>query len=167
MKNIAVSAAIAALINSASAIKTKAGPDVYGPNGDGYENTSAGYDLSRIGIDITERSTETKKCAPGDWTTVHWAGYLRDGREITNSRGEPGGLPKTFSLGAREVFHCWDLAITQLHKGDKAHLSCPSYYAYGGAFTQAPLGGEPIPLHSDIDFDIEILDCNRVPDFTE
>ena len=62
MKNIAFSAAVAALIGAASASDLKAGPDVYGPNGENYENTSAGYDLSRIGIDITERSKETKKC---------------------------------------------------------------------------------------------------------
>lgn len=154
--------AIAALLGAASA----GSPDVYGPNGDGYENTSAGYDLSRIGISITEKGTGDK-CATGDWATVHWAGYLKDGREITNSRAEPGGLPKTFSLGAHEVFACWDQALTQLHKGDKARLDCPSYYAYGGAFTQSPLGGEPIPLHSDVEFDIEVVDCNRVPEFTQ
>lgn len=157
-----VNTAIAALLGVAHA----GGPDVYGPNGEGYSNTAASYDLSRIGISVTEKGTEDKKCAPGDWATVHWAGYLKDGREITNSRAEPGGLPKTFSLGAHEVFSCWDLALTQLHKGDKARLDCPSYFAYGGAFTQSPLGGEPIPLHSDVEFDIEVVDCNRVPEFT-
>lgn len=134
MNKIIYSAAVVALINSAAAIKHKSGPDVYGPNGDGYKNTVADYDTSRIGIDVTSAGSGSK-CKPGDWTTVHWAGYLKDGREITNSRAEPGGQPKTFSLGARDVFHCWDLAIAQLHQGDKAHLSCPSYFAYGAAFT--------------------------------
>ena len=166
MNKIIYSAAVAALINSAAAIKSLDGPDVYGPNGANYKNTVADYDTSRIGIDITTPGSGPK-CKPGDWTTVHWAGYLKDGREITNSHAEPGGMPKTFSLGAREVFHCWDLAIAQLHQGDKAHLSCPSYFTYGGAYTWAPLGGEPIPLHSDVDFDIEVVECNRVPDFTE
>jgi hypothetical protein len=72
-----------------------------------------------------------------------------------------------FNLGAREVFYCWDLAIPKLSQGDKAHLSCPSYYVYGGAFTWAPVGGEPVPLHSDIDFDIEIVECDRVPQKVE
>ena len=168
MNKVAYTAAVAALMNSAAAIKQQSNiaPDVYGPNGENYQHNTASYDLSRIGIDITEQGTGPK-CKPGDWVTVHWVGTLKDGREITNSHQEPGGRPKTFSLGAREVFHCWDLAITQLHQGDKAHLDCPSYYAYGGAFTWAPIGGEPIPLHSDVDFDIEIVECNRVPDFTE
>ena len=103
---------------------------------------------------------------PGDWVTVNWVGTLKDGRIITDSKQEGTGLPKTFSLGHREVFHCWDLAMTQLHQGDKAHLDCPSYFAYGGAFTWAPIGGEPVPLNSDMEFDIEVVECNRVPDFT-
>merc|ERR1712032_1477530 len=166
MNKLAYSAAIAALMNSAAAIKSKVDPDVYGPNGENYKHDTASYDLSRIGIDITEPGTGPK-CKPGDWVTVHWVGTLKDGRVITDSHQEPGGGPKTFSLGAREVFHCWDLALTQLHQGAKAHLDCPSYFVYGGAFTWAPIGGEPIPLHSDVDFDIEVVECNRVPEFTE
>lgn len=65
------------------------------------------------------------------------------------------------------MFHCWDLAIPQLHQGDVAKIDCPSYYAYGGAYTWAPVGGEPIPLNSDMDFEIEIVECNRVPEFTQ
>jgi len=56
--------------------------------------------------------------------------------------------------------------MTQLHQGDKAHLDCPSYYAYGGAFTWAPIGGEMVPLNSDVEFDVEVVECHRVPDFT-
>jgi len=73
-----------------------------------------------------------------------------DGRVVTDSRAEPGGLPKTFALGAHEVFSCWDLAIPKLKQGAKARLTCPSYYAWGTAYTWAPIGGEPIPLGSDV-----------------
>lgn len=164
MRTLACSAAVAALISSTSAISQKSSiaPDVYGPNGDNYKHDTPDYDLSRIGIDIREKG-KGPKCRVGDWVTVHWVGSLKDGRVVTDSRAEPGGRPKQFALGARDVFHCWDLAIPQLSQGDKAHLDCPSYYAYGGAFTWAPVGGEPIPLHSDMDFDIEIVECNRVP----
>jgi hypothetical protein len=34
-----------------------------------------------------------------------------DGRVITDSRSEAGGVPKTFNVGNSEVFKCWDLAI--------------------------------------------------------
>lgn len=160
--------AILALVSNSQAIrsKTSASPDVYGNNGSGYSNTDASYDLSRIGIDIQTPGTG-KDCKVGDWTTIHWTGTLMDGRVITDSRAEPSGLPKTFALGAHEVFSCWDLAIPKLKQGAKARLTCPSYYAYGGARTWAPVGGEPIPLHSDVVFDVEVVECNRTPEFTE
>lgn len=161
-----ISFAVACLIASSQAIKqmSSASPDVFGPNGTNYSNVDATYDLSRIGIDITKAGTK-EQCRSGDWTSVHWIGTLPDGRVVTDSRAEPGGLPKTFALGAHEVFSCWDFAIPKLHKGDVARVSCPSYYAWGGAYTQSPLGGEPIPLNTDVNFDLEIVDCNRTPDY--
>lgn len=163
-----ISLAMVALFQGSQAIvqKSAAGPDVYGANGAGYSNTDASYDVSRIGIDVRTAGTGPT-CRPGDWTTVHWVGTLRDGRVITDSRAEPGGLPKTFALGAHEVFNCWDLAIPKLQQGTKARLSCPSYFAYGSAYTWPPVGGEPIPLNSDVDFDVEVVECNRTPEFTE
>jgi len=155
------SAAVAALINSAYAVKVS--PDVYGPNGSNYKNTGADYDLSRIGIDITKEGTGAK-CKPGDWTTIKYTGQLKDGRQVTNTDIEHNGEPITIALGNRESFHCFDLAIPQLTQGTKARLDCPSYYAYGTAFTWAPVGGEPIPLGSDMEFELEVVECNRTPE---
>ena len=44
-------------------------------------------------------------------------------------------------------------------------MSCPSFYAWGGARTEAPLGGGIIPYNSDITFDVDVLDCNRDKQF--
>ncbi len=152
------------LASSAQAISLKAGPDVYGPNGANYQNNSPNYDLSRIGISVNTQGSGPQ-CTPGDWAVIHWKGYLTDGRLVTDSRAEGLGLPKTFGVGNHEVFSCWDLALPQLRKGDSATLTCPSYYAWGGAYTQAPLGGEPIPLHSDVVFDVDVVDCARHPEY--
>jgi|TARA_B110001450_G_scaffold232845_1_gene235659 FKBP-type peptidyl-prolyl cis-trans isomerase len=55
-----------------------------------------------------------------------------------------------------------------LHNGDKATIKCPSKFAYGSAFTPAPIGmGAPIPENSDITYDVEILDCEVKPVFTK
>jgi len=163
-----ISVAVAALISNSQAVamKQKGSPDVFGPNGAEYSNTDSDYDLSRIGIDVTTKSTG-QQCKPGMWTTVHWVASLPDGRVVSDSRAEPGGLPKTFALGASEVFKCWDLAIPKLNSGTKATLHCPSFYAWGGAYTQAPLGGEPIPLNTDVNFEIEVVNCNSTPTFTQ
>ena len=156
--------AVAALLaSSASAVNIKRGSDVYGPNGKDYSNESANYDLSRIGISVTTKGTGPQ-CTKGDWATIHWKGALTDGRVVTDSHSEGWGYPKHFAVGNSEVFNCWDLALPQLHQGDKATVSCPAYYVWGGAYTLSPLGGEPIPLHSDVNFEIEVEECARHPE---
>jgi len=164
MKTIAMTGAVAALIGLVDAVMIK--PDVYGPEGENYENNSANYEMSRIGIDITTKGGKDL-CKPGDWTTIQYVGSLKDGRVVTDTRAEAGGLGKTFALGAHETFRCFDNAITQLHQGDKATVKCPSFQVWGDAWTQAPVGGEPIPLGSDVDFELEIVECNRNPEFTK
>eukprot|EP00356_Strombidium_inclinatum_P008823 CAMPEP_0170479236 /NCGR_PEP_ID=MMETSP0208-20121228/545_1 /TAXON_ID=197538 /ORGANISM="Strombidium inclinatum, Strain S3" /LENGTH=319 /DNA_ID=CAMNT_0010751595 /DNA_START=8 /DNA_END=967 /DNA_ORIENTATION=+ len=155
--------AVAALLSTSAAIQLRGGPDVYGPNGDNYSNESANYDLSRIGISVTEAG-KGPQCTKGDWATVHWKGTLTDGRIVTDSHSEGWGYPKHFAVGNAEVFKCWDLALPQLHMGDHATVTCPSYYAWGGAYTMSPLGGEPIPLHSDVTFELEVQECARHPE---
>lgn len=150
---------------SGSKVQQMDGPDVYGPNGKDYRNTDASVDLANIGIDIHEHG-KGPRCKAGDWTTVHWVATLKDGRVVSDSRAEPGGLPKTFALGAHEVFSCWDLAITKLNEGDRVTLHCPSHYAWGTAFVNAPLGGERIPTGSDVDFDLQIVECSKTPEFS-
>merc|ERR1712032_693110 len=98
MNKLAYSAAIAALMNSAAAIKSKVDPDVYGPNGENYKHDTASYDLSRIGIDITEPGTGPK-CKPGDWVTVHWVGTLKDAESsLTPTRSQEADQRPSLSV---------------------------------------------------------------------
>ena len=167
MKNIIVSSALivatqAVKFRDHTFVNTDAAPDIYGPNGENYQNNDPSYDLAQIGIDITHRSEDPKQCATDEWTTVHWEGKLADGTVFTDSRLEGDGLPKTFNLGRQNVLACWDIALKQLHKGDVAEITCPSFYGYGGALTQSPFGF-PIPLHANLEYRLEVLDCNRTP----
>lgn len=143
--------AVLALINNSAAVKVTSAPDVYGLNGQNYTNNNADQELAKIGIDITKtKNDKSSACSAGNWAKVHWVGRLKDGRVVTDSKAELGGLPKTFNVGSAEVFKCWDLAIQSLHAGDSVTLSCPANLAYGQAYTWAPVGGEPIPLGSDM-----------------
>ena len=99
----------------------------------------------------------------GSWARMHYSGRLLDGRVIADSRAEAGGMPKTFTVGNSDVLRCWDHAVQVLHAGDKATLSCPASLAYGKAYLWPAVGGAPIPEDSDIQFDIEIEDCNITP----
>lgn len=62
------------------------------------------------------------------------------------------------------MFKCWDLALSQLHKGDKARVSCPSKLVWGSFEAISPVTGMPVPKNSDVTFKIDVLDCNVVPD---
>ena len=100
MNKLAYIASMATYMNSASALKQKStiAPDVYGPNGENYQHNTLDYDMSRIGIDITEKGSD-KLCKKGDWVTVHWVGSLKDGRIVTDSKAEGDGRAKIFTLG--------------------------------------------------------------------
>ena len=161
------SAVLAALFaTEAEAIKMMAGPDIYGQNGDNYQNDSANYDLSRIGISITEKG-KGPACDAPNWATFHWKSILGDGREVENTKERFGegqiSRPDVITVGSRQSFNCFDIAFPNLKEGDKATLKCPSYYAYGGAHTISPLSDFVIPLNSDVTFEVEMLKCGVAP----
>ena len=147
--------------------QTSAGaPDIYGPNGVDYVNNDANYDLSRIGISITKKGTGAE-CNSPNYAVFHWKSILGDGREVENTeeRFAEGQItrPDKITVGSRQSFHCFDLAFPKLHAGDHATLSCPAYYAYGGAHTISPLSDFTIPLNSDISFEVKMLECGEAP----
>ena len=68
-------------------------PDVYGPNGDNYENKEPTYDYSRIKIDISDPGTG-EKCSEGNWASAHWVANLQvDGRVYSDTKQEGNGEP--------------------------------------------------------------------------
>lgn len=121
--------------------------------------------MANIGIDIVKKGKAgAEKCKPGAWTKLHWTGKLIDGSVITDSRQEHDGLPKVFNLGSSSEYKCWDLALTQLTPGTKAKIHCPSYLVYGTSEAKTPLGDTWVPKGSDVNFDVEVVDCNIPPE---
>ena len=51
--------------------------------------------MSRIGINFDKKGSGPQ-CSPGDWTTVHWVGRLKDGRVVTDSKMEGDQETKDF-----------------------------------------------------------------------
>lgn len=140
-------------------------PDVFGPNGANYTNTSPEYDMSKIKIDITSKGDgngdKDEKCMDGQWAKISYKGYLKNGDKIYDTDAEGGD--QIFSVGAAQSFKCFDLALPQVKPGAKFHVECPSELVNGGASVQAPIGGEWIPKWSDVDFDVEVSFCNHTP----
>ncbi len=89
----------------------------------------------------------------GSVITVHYTGYLSDGRLFDSSvqRSEP----LRFVLGSDQVIRGWDEAFTMLPKGTKARLIVPPHLAYGDR------GSGPIPPGETLIFDVEVIDVSK------
>ena len=89
----------------------------------------------------------------GDSVTVHYTGWLPDGKKFDSSVDRDD--PFTFSLGAGEVIAGWDLGVATMKIGDKIRLTLPPELAYGArGFPGA------IPPNATLIFEVELLAIN-------
>lgn len=82
-----------------------------------------------------------------DVVSVHYRGTLINGREFDNSYKR--GCPEAFRLS--EVIEGWQLALQQMHVGDKWVIYIPSSMGYGNR------ASGPIPAFSTLVFEVELL----------
>lgn len=79
--------------------------------------------------------------------TVHYRGTLINGREFDNSWKR--GTPEAFRVG--DVIDGWQIALQQMHTGDRWMVYIPSDYGYGSRTTG------PIPGDSTLIFEVELI----------
>ena len=91
----------------------------------------------------------------GSKASVHYSGYFKNGKMFDSSVER--GQPFTLKVGAGQVIRGWDEGLALLRKGEKAKLIIPYQLAYGEQ-------GRPpvIPEKSDLIFDVEIVDVQKV-----
>lgn len=87
---------------------------------------------------------------PGDYIKLNYVGKLTNEQIFDQSEAQN---PFVFQLGYREVIRGWDKGIPFFQVGSKGQLFIPSELAYGrfGA-------GKMIPPHTDLIFEIEVLE---------
>lgn len=85
----------------------------------------------------------------GSNVTVHYTGWLTDGRKFDSSRDR--GSPFSFRLGAGQVIRGWDQGVAGMRVGGRRRLEIPPELGYGAR------GTGPIPGGATLIFLVELL----------
>lgn len=96
-----------------------------------------------------------KPAEPGKFYTVHYTGWLADGKKFDSSRDH--NEPITFQQGKHRVIVGWDTGFEGMRAGGQRRLFIPYQLAYGEN------GRGPIPPKSELIFDIELLNVQDTP----
>jgi FKBP-type peptidyl-prolyl cis-trans isomerase FkpA len=110
--------------------------------------------MTGSGLQI-EKLVEGTGAAPktGDRVTVHYTGWLTDGRKFDSSVDR--GQPFVFTIGRGQVIRGWDQGVAAMRVGDKARLTIPPELGYG-----ARGAGGVIPPDATLFFEVELLDVS-------
>ncbi|HEX3250070.1 MAG TPA: FKBP-type peptidyl-prolyl cis-trans isomerase [Pyrinomonadaceae bacterium] len=126
-------AAVAYFITRRGATQEAGGPEI---------TTASGLKIQ----DLKVGDGESPK--PGQTVTVHYIGWLENGKEFNNSYKM--GSPAQFRIG--RLIKGWDEGLSTMKVGGKRRLFVPSNLAYGAT------GSPPnIPPNANLKFEIELL----------
>ena len=103
------------------------------------------------GLDyIEEEAGDGPGPQTGNTVTVHYTGWLTDGKKFDSSRDR--GEPFDFVIGIGQVISGWDIGVASMKVGGKCRLLIPASLGYGSR------GAPPvIPPDAALIFDVELI----------
>jgi len=57
------------------------------------------------------------------------------------------------------VVKCWDMAVVNMHAGEKIKMFCPAHWANGGAEVYSHFDSYRIPPDTDLTYEFDVLEC--------
>jgi FKBP-type peptidyl-prolyl cis-trans isomerase FkpA len=103
------------------------------------------------GLKIEEMTEGTgAEARSGSDVTVHYTGWLTDGRKFDSSHDRRD--PFSFALGRGNVIAGWDEGVAGMKVGGKRKLTIPPNLGYG-----ARGAGGVIPPNATLVFEVELL----------
>jgi peptidylprolyl isomerase len=88
--------------------------------------------------------------AKGDTVSVHYTGWLEDGKKFDSSHDRR--QPLEFALGRGQVIAGWDEGLSTMKVGGKRKLIIPAHLGYGDRGA-----GGVIPPRATLVFEVELL----------
>lgn len=90
----------------------------------------------------------------GDYLTVHYKGYLLDGRVFADSRKQD--RPLSFYVG--NMIPAWNEGLSYVNVGGKLLLLVPSHLGYGAEGLKTSNGSVIMPPYQILAFEVEVLE---------